>query len=545
MNLSAWRVGLRIARRDALRHKARSALVVVMIGLPILGVVTADVLFRSSQLTASEQLPRKLGDADALVTGVYGGTAIEQAPDGSTWGSPADVSGSGPAPAQPAPLTLAQVRAVLPAGSQVAPWRTDGGQIHFGDAPARSVTVDELDYTSPVAAGIIVQEAGRAPRTDPRGRTEHGDCASPRRPHRRHRHDGAVVGQPGHLPRHRHRAAALPPQHRCRRRATRHAAHRHAARRCRVHPVPGEGATTNHMERRAACEFHRCRRGCAIGRRVSPASVSRAVLPARRQSAVRCPFGSVRSNHRDHWRRCGHVCARDRLSGGSRVCHSRARTQRRQLGARRGGGWRSLGTHGRWFSAAESSWVPRGGRYRRGARHHPAPCLAALADQSRHRFRRPAPARLGDRRRRRGRLAGRHLRPPWSGRERQHLEDIVGALAGRRPAGKLRKRVSVLGLVMLAAGVGVTAYGATPGTAHTADVAYGSAWPNSWARGVRAGLGDDGRRARPFSCRSHRRVLALRDGARNRARTASAVAAVMAAVAGSVAVGTLTRRATT
>ena len=163
MNLSAWRVGLRIARRDALRHKARSALVVVMIGLPILGVVTADVLFRSSQLSASEQLPRKLGDADALVTGVYGGTAIEQVPDGSTWGG--EESGAGGAPAEPAPLTLAQVRAVLPAGSQIAPWRIDGGQVHFGDAPARSVTVDELDYTSPVAAGIIVQESGRAPRS--------------------------------------------------------------------------------------------------------------------------------------------------------------------------------------------------------------------------------------------------------------------------------------------------------------------------------------------------------------------------------------------
>src|SRR5450631_461393 len=117
MNLSAWRVGLRIARRDALRHKARSALVVVMIGLPILGAVTADVLLRSSQLTASEQLPRKLGGADALVTGAYGGTAIEQAPDGSTWGTRTDAGGAGGAPAEPTPLTLGQVGAVLPAGS--------------------------------------------------------------------------------------------------------------------------------------------------------------------------------------------------------------------------------------------------------------------------------------------------------------------------------------------------------------------------------------------------------------------------------------------
>src|SRR5450432_67953 len=163
MNISAWRVGLRIARRDALRHKGRSALVVVMIGLPILGVVTADVLLRSSQLTASEQLPRKLGDTDALVSGAYGGTAIEQVPDGPTWGTPAVGGGSGEPPAEPAPLTLAQVRAVLPAGSQIATWRTDGGQVHFGDAPARSVTIEELDYTSPAAAGIIVQVSGRAP----------------------------------------------------------------------------------------------------------------------------------------------------------------------------------------------------------------------------------------------------------------------------------------------------------------------------------------------------------------------------------------------
>ena len=113
-------------------------------------------------------------------------------------------------------------------------------------------------------------------------------------------------------------------------------------------------------------------------------------------------------------------------------------------------------------------------------------------------------------------------------------QDIVGALAGRRPAGKLRKRVSVLGLVMLAAGVGVTAYGATQAP-HTADVAYGSALAElGLAACVPALVTMVGGLARflPLTPR-----LALRDGARNRARTASAVAAVMAAVAGSVAVG--------
>ena len=45
-----WRPALRIARRDALRARGRSVLVVVMIALPVLTMTAVDVLSRSAQL---------------------------------------------------------------------------------------------------------------------------------------------------------------------------------------------------------------------------------------------------------------------------------------------------------------------------------------------------------------------------------------------------------------------------------------------------------------------------------------------------------------
>lgn len=77
-----WRAALRIARRDALRAKGRSILVVAMIALPILGVSALDLTFRSSQLTVEEELDRTLGSNDALYVNIGDGSPIEQPPTG-------------------------------------------------------------------------------------------------------------------------------------------------------------------------------------------------------------------------------------------------------------------------------------------------------------------------------------------------------------------------------------------------------------------------------------------------------------------------------
>ncbi|MBP0449512.1 ABC transporter permease [Kitasatospora sp. RG8] len=81
MRLSAWRVALRIARRDALRAKGRSALVVAMVALPVLGVTGADVVFRSAELDPGERVVRTMGQADAEVHLLERGSVVLQAPD--------------------------------------------------------------------------------------------------------------------------------------------------------------------------------------------------------------------------------------------------------------------------------------------------------------------------------------------------------------------------------------------------------------------------------------------------------------------------------
>ncbi|MFE7351678.1 FtsX-like permease family protein [Streptomyces sp. NPDC057543] len=79
---TGWRAALRIARRDAMRAKGRSALVVAMIAIPVLGVTALDVTYRSVTPTVAEQLTSKMGSADALFSdGMMG--PIEQLPDGA------------------------------------------------------------------------------------------------------------------------------------------------------------------------------------------------------------------------------------------------------------------------------------------------------------------------------------------------------------------------------------------------------------------------------------------------------------------------------
>ncbi|MEV0274966.1 FtsX-like permease family protein [Streptomyces sp. NPDC050610] len=90
-NLPAWRAALRIARRDALRAKARSALVVAMIALPVLAVAAADVIYRSGSPTRAETVDRSLGAADARFTdGGFGPVPLIQTPNAQRHGRPAD-----------------------------------------------------------------------------------------------------------------------------------------------------------------------------------------------------------------------------------------------------------------------------------------------------------------------------------------------------------------------------------------------------------------------------------------------------------------------
>ena len=56
-----WRPSLRMARRDALRARGRSILVLVMIALPVLAVTAADVVIQTRHVSGAEALDRRLG----------------------------------------------------------------------------------------------------------------------------------------------------------------------------------------------------------------------------------------------------------------------------------------------------------------------------------------------------------------------------------------------------------------------------------------------------------------------------------------------------
>ena len=63
----AFLMALRLAWRDARKHKGRSALIVALIALPVAGMTMIALLITSSQMTAQERIDTELGTAQALL----------------------------------------------------------------------------------------------------------------------------------------------------------------------------------------------------------------------------------------------------------------------------------------------------------------------------------------------------------------------------------------------------------------------------------------------------------------------------------------------
>ncbi|RVX44270.1 putative ABC transport system permease protein [Nonomuraea polychroma] len=76
--MSAFRAALRISRRDALRFKGRTALIMVMIGLPVLVITAALTSIATTQLTPQEKVPSLLGSADARLITLPFRTPVKQ-----------------------------------------------------------------------------------------------------------------------------------------------------------------------------------------------------------------------------------------------------------------------------------------------------------------------------------------------------------------------------------------------------------------------------------------------------------------------------------
>lgn len=151
--MTTWRLAIRLARRDALRARGRSILVLVMIALPVLAVTAADVVIQTQEVDAVEALDRRLGQAEALVTVPAEGRPMVQRFD------PNDANTS-VGRKQDAP-TEAELAEAL-GGARLVPERT--GSVSVGtDKGIGYLEVTEVDLRDPVADGLFRLTSGRLP----------------------------------------------------------------------------------------------------------------------------------------------------------------------------------------------------------------------------------------------------------------------------------------------------------------------------------------------------------------------------------------------
>ena len=150
MTGTSWAPLLRIARRDAARARGRSALIVAMILLPVMGLTAADVVMRSGQLDPAERAARELGAAQARVTWA-GGQIVQQAPDPKAGYVSSAATADSAASATPP----------LPAGYRVLSSRSAGAVVRTRAGSTYS-PVTELAVGDPALRGRYRIEQGRA-----------------------------------------------------------------------------------------------------------------------------------------------------------------------------------------------------------------------------------------------------------------------------------------------------------------------------------------------------------------------------------------------
>ncbi|KAB8158356.1 FtsX-like permease family protein [Streptomyces sp. 3MP-14] len=165
--LGTWRLALRVARRDALRAKGRSALVVAMIALPILGAAGADLALRSGQLSTAEQLERNIGQADARYEPIES-TPVIQDFEGNWTISQDEFARMSDDAWEPEPLwetpeeLLALVGSLVPEGSTLVYERSDWLRASTAHGVS-NVEITETDAGAPLAEGQRRLLDGRYP----------------------------------------------------------------------------------------------------------------------------------------------------------------------------------------------------------------------------------------------------------------------------------------------------------------------------------------------------------------------------------------------
>jgi putative ABC transport system permease protein len=146
-------VSLRIARREARRAKGRTALVLSLILLPVLGLSFAAVMYDMFTLTKVEQLDRELGGFEASAHWPFAGELSQDA-DGYGMMSAGKV--------EPGTPSAEGLLALLPAGSRVA--LVDEREVQLqGSTGQQKLRAHQLDLADPAYRGRVSVLHGHAP----------------------------------------------------------------------------------------------------------------------------------------------------------------------------------------------------------------------------------------------------------------------------------------------------------------------------------------------------------------------------------------------
>jgi putative ABC transport system permease protein len=122
---------IRIARREILRSRWRSLLVVLLVMLPVAGMVGAGAILQTVTPTAARAVTHQMGRADLIVHAVD------------------------------AAATPEHLRALLPAGSRIEPIWADAGRLMLPGTEA-SITIRSMDLDG-LALGMLEVIEGRSP----------------------------------------------------------------------------------------------------------------------------------------------------------------------------------------------------------------------------------------------------------------------------------------------------------------------------------------------------------------------------------------------
>ena len=150
-----WRVALRLARREAWRRKGQTALMLVLICLPVLAVTAAAIVWRTQDVSSAESVDRRMGSADALVDATGAQEAFQQF-DADAYAY-YEIPDDGPARMQ----TAKDVRRVL-GDRPMAPLRRSS--LSYETAKGRGdADVVETDLASPLSEGLFEHVSGKYP----------------------------------------------------------------------------------------------------------------------------------------------------------------------------------------------------------------------------------------------------------------------------------------------------------------------------------------------------------------------------------------------